>query len=329
MKAVVLEQHNGATTLTMSEIDRPTLEPGAVRIAVRAASVNRADLLIRAGTHTPAANPEAGPAVAGLDVAGEIIEVGDEVRDLRVGDNVMAMVAGGLAAEVVTPAAMAIPLPSAWSYVEGAAAVIALMTEHNALVTAGKMKAGDTVLVHAAASGVGTQAVQLAVLLGAGKVIGTTRSHGDSPVLKGRGINELITVADGAFADQVLKLTQGHGADVILDHVGGPYLEENLRAAALAGRIVGVGRLGGRSGTLDLEELARKRLEIVGTTFRTRSAEEKASVVSALRTDVDLEQHADALRPIVDQTCSWFKALDAQETLAHNTHVGKIVLEIQ
>lgn len=328
MKAVVLEQHNGVTTLTMSEIDRPALEPGAVRIAARAASVNRADLLIRAGTHTPAVNPEAGPAVAGLDVAGEVIEVGDGVTDLHVGDNVMAMVPGGLAAEVISPAAMAIPLPSAWSYVEGAAAVVALMTEHNAMVTAGKMKSGDTVLVHAAASGVGTQAVQLAVLLGAGKVIGTTRSHGDSPILKRLGI-ELVTVTDSAFADEVLALTQGHGADVILDHVGGPYLEENLRAAALAGRIVGVGRLGGRSGTLDLEELARKRLEIVGTTFRTRSPQEKASVVSALRADVDLEQHADALRPIIDQTLSWFKALDAQEALAHNTHVGKIVLEIQ
>jgi NADPH2:quinone reductase len=328
MKAVVLKRHGGTTTLAMSDIDRPALTPGYLRVAARAASVNRADILIRAGTHTPAANTSTGPAVAGLDVAGEVMEVGDEV-DLRIGDRIMAMVPGGLAEKVIVPAAAAIRIPSTWSYVEGAAAVTALMTEHNALVTAGRMTPGETVVIHAAASGVGTQAVQLAVVLGAGKVIGTTRSHGDSPVLRRLGIDQLITVTNGAFAEAILDRTGGIGADVIIDHVGGPYLEENLRAAAIRGRIIGVGRLGGTWGTLDMEELARKRVEIIGTTFRTRTAEEKAAVAQSLRDGVDLERHADALRPVIDRTFNWLKALDAQEALAHNTHVGKIVLEIE
>lgn len=329
MKAVVHDHDGENTTLLMTDIDTPVLSAGQVRIAARAASVNRADLLIRAGTHTPSAGAATGPAVAGLDVCGEVTEVGDGVTDVRTGDRVMAMAPGGLAEEVVLPATAAIPIPSSWTFVEGAAAVTALMTQHNALVTAGRLSPGETVVVHAAASGVGTVAVQLAVLLGAGQVIGTTRSHGDSPTLRGLGLDRLITVTDGQFADAVLEYTGGNGADVIVDHVGGPYLGENLRAAAIRGRIIGVGRLGGPTGTLDMEELARKRVEIIGTTFRTRTPEEKAAIAQGVRTGIDLERHAEALRPVVDRTFSWFKALDAQEALSQNSHVGKIVLEIE
>jgi NADPH:quinone reductase-like Zn-dependent oxidoreductase len=326
MKAMLITPGDGGSTLELADVPAPTLAPGDVRIAVRATSVNRADLLIRAGTHVAAQG--AGPPIAGLDAAGEVLETGSQVTGFEAGDRVMAMVVGGLAEEVVVPAAMAIPIPPTWSYVEGAAAVLGLMTEHNAIATAGRLRRGETVLVHAAASGVGTQGVQVARALGASRVYGTTRSPRDASRLETLGLDELISTAGAKFADRVLQLTDGVGVDVILDHVGGPYLAENIRAAALRGRIVGVGRLGGTSGTLDMEELARKRLEIVGTTFRTRTPAEKAAVVEALRADLDLVRSADALRPVVDRTFAWTEALRAQTELGRNIHTGKIVLEV-
>ena len=327
MQAVLLEKIDGNLTPTLSTVDSPALRPGHVRVAVRASSINRADLLIRAGTHTPAGSADA-PLVAGLDACGEVVEAAPDVSGINTGDRVMAMVPGGLAEEVVVPAAAVVPVPRAWSFSEGAAAVTALMTEHNALVTAGRLQPGETVLVHAAASGVATQAIALAKVLGAGRVFGTTRSHADSPILHRLGLDELINVSQTNFADRMLELTDGGGVDVILDHVGGPYLEDNLRAAAIKARIIGVGRLGGATGTLDMEELARKRVELIGVTFRSRSDEEKLAIVQALR-QVDLGAHADALRPLVHRIYPWGKVVEAQEELAANAHVGKIVLEIR
>ncbi|MFL4474489.1 zinc-binding dehydrogenase [Paeniglutamicibacter sp. MACA_103] len=327
MKAILIKPTQGISTLELAEIDPPVLSPADIRIRVHAASVNRADLLTRSGAHIPSTT--AGPPVAGLDAAGEVIEVGADVTSFKCGDRIMAMVAGGLAEEVVLPAAMAITVPSAWSWVEGAAAVLGLMTEFNALAVAGHMTAGDTVVVHAATSGVGTQAVQLARELGAAVVIGTSRSPRPVGPLKELGLDHLIVTSENDFDEEILRITDGVGADVILDHVGGPYLASNIRAAAVRGRIVGVGRLGGSEGILDMEELARKRLEIIGTTFRTRTPEEKIQVVRDLCAGVNLDDAADRLRPVVDQIFPWTRALEAQEALNASDHIGKIVLQVQ
>jgi NADPH2:quinone reductase len=325
VRAILIMPTDCIATLELAKIAAPSVGPKDVRIRVRAASVNRADLLARAGVHAPATS--SGPWIAGLDAAGEIVEVGSQVETAKVGDRVMAMVPGGLAEEVVLPADMAMQVPTSWSWVEGAAAVLGLMTEHNALATAGRVQRGETVLVHAAASGVGTQAVQLARGRGAARVLGTTPSARPAAPLTDLGLDHLIVTAEDDFADQVLALTGGTGAHVILDHVGGPYLPGNIRAAAVRGRIVNIGRLGGAEGTLDLEELARKRLEIIGTTFRTRTPAEKAKVVADLRDGVDLEAAADRLRPVVDRVLPWTKVREAQEAL-EGAHLGKIVLAV-
>lgn len=327
MKAILITPTHGRASLELADVGAPTLGATDIRIRVHAASVNRADLLTRAGSHAAAAS--SGPPVAGLDAAGEVIEIGAEVCDVQLGDRVMAMVAGGLAEEVVLPAAMAIDVPPAWSWVEGAAAVLGLMTEHNALITAGRMAPGDIVLVHAVASGVGTQAVQLARELGAGQIIGTSRSPRPDGPLKALGLDHLIITSENDFGELVGKLTDGSGADVILDHVGGPYLTGNVTAAAVRGRIVGIGRLGGADGVLDMEELARKRLEIVGTTFRTRTAAEKVRVVDQLRAGVDLAGASERLRPMVDRVLPWTSALEAQDALDDGDHIGKIVLQVR
>ncbi len=328
MHAVLLTQIDGVITPSLSVIDRPELVAGSVRVLVRAASVNRADLLIRAGKYISAAGGGETPAVAGIDACGDVIEVAPDVSGIAVGDRVMAMVPGGLAEEVVVPAAALVPVPRSWSYAEGAAAVVALMTEHNALVTAGRLQPGESVLVHAAPAGVATQAISLARVLGAGRVYGTARSGLHRESLLRHGIDELIDVTKTDFADRTDELTGGRGIDVVLDHVGGPYLEQNLRAAAIGGRIVGVGRLGGSNGSLDMEELARKRVELIGVTFRTRTDTDKFDIARALRT-VDLEGNADALRPVVHGIYPWHEVAEVQNQLADNKHVGKLVLEVQ
>jgi NADPH:quinone reductase len=327
VRAMLIRPTGGEATLEMGEVDPPNLGPTDVRLRVRAASVNRADLLARVGRYVDA-GARSGPATAGMDAAGDVLAVGADVQGIAPGDRVMAMVSGGLAEEIALPAAMAIPIPRGWSYAEGAAAVVGLMTEHNALATAARMARGETVLVHAVTSGVGTQAVQVARCLGAGRIFGTSRSAAKAAAVEKLGLDELIDTSRQDFADRVLEATDGAGVDVIVDHVGGPYIAANIRAAAIKGRIVGVGRLGGPEGVLDMEELARKRLELIGVTFRTRTQAEKADIVATLRAGIDLDGAAEALRPIVDRTLDWTKALEAQAELARNAHVGKIVLQI-
>nr|WP_277612379.1 zinc-binding dehydrogenase [Cryobacterium lyxosi] len=309
----------------MRDLSSPEPGPHQVKIRVRNASVNRADLGQRAGTHQPA-SPGSAPVVVGLDAAGDVVTVGSEVTRVHVGDRVMAIVSGGLSEEVVVDAALVIPIPPAWTYAEGAAAILGLMTEHNALRTAGELEPGDTVLVHAAASTVGLQCVQLAKYLGAGLIIATVRTDRATDLLRSSGADHVIEVGEAGFADRVLELTDGRGVDVIVDHVGGPYLAENIRCAALLGRIVGVGRLGGAHGDLDLEALAFKRISIIGVTFRTRDAAEKAAIVAALLSDV--EPAFEALRPSIDRILPWTEVQQAQDLMAANSHLGKIVLSL-
>ena len=325
MRAVVIEPSAEGSTLKFADIAEPSLGPEQIRIAVRAASVNRADLAQRAGTHGP--GPAAGgpPVVPGLDAAGDVLAVGSDVQGVRPGDRVMTLAAGGLAEQVVVDAGLAVPIPQAWSYVDGAAAILGLLTEHNALRTAGRMQPGETVLVHAAASGVGLIGVRLARHLGAGTVIGTTRSGRGRELVLAHGADHVVQVRDGSFADEVRQHSGERGVDVIVDHVGGPYLKDNVRVASIRGRLVGVGRLGGATGSLDMEALAFKRMQIIGVTFRTRSPQEKAEVVRALREDVDLDQAADELRPPWTGSAPWDQVEQLQSVMASDQHLGKMV----
>lgn len=335
MKAMTIERHHSTgPQLSMAELARPVLGEGEVRVAVRAASVNRADLAQLAGTHAPG---EAASQVqpVGLDAAGEIVEIGSGVTEFSCGDRVMAMAAGGLAEEVVVRAGMLIPIPANWSYFEGAAAVLGFMTAHNSLVTTAGLTTHETVAVHAATSGVGMQAVQLARYFGAGHVIGTTRSGRGADLLHDLGVDEVINTSSTDFALRSLEFTGGKGVDVILDYVGGSYLPANIRAAALKGRIVGIGRLGGPEGTLDLEALAYKRLTISGVTFRTRNSDEKIEIVRALRRDIasfqtcteDRDAH-ESLRPIIAEILPWNEVSYAYDLLSDNTLLGKIVMKV-
>ncbi|MCW2295372.1 zinc-binding dehydrogenase [Rhodococcus erythropolis] len=327
MKALVINRTEDGTVLDLVDLPQPELSSHAIRIGVEAASVNRADLLQRAGNYGTA-NSGDEPARVGLDAAGTVTEIGSEVTEFAVGDRVMALAAGGLAQEVVVDAALALPIPASWSFAEGAAALLALLTEHNALKTAGRLDKGESVLIHAATSGVGLTGVQLARHLGAETIIATSRSTEGDDLLRTLGATHTVHVTDGTFSDEVLESTGGSGVDVVIDHVGGPYLAENVDALAVRGRLVGVGRLGGSEGLLDMDALALKRIELIGVTFRTRSPEEKAELVRAVRTDIDLNSDLNDLRPTIHQVMSWSEAEHAQRTMESNNHLGKIVLTI-
>ncbi|WP_246872469.1 zinc-binding dehydrogenase [Rhodococcus sp. DMU1] len=334
MKAIVID-HNSGGSITFAHLPEPTLKPGQVRIRVHAASVNRADLLQRNGAyHSTTSAPALQP--LGLDVAGEIIEVSSDVGGFVPGDRVMTMVGGGYAEQVVVDASMLLSLPRNWSYVEGAAAVVGFMTSHNALITAARMASGETVCVHAATSAVGLQSVQLARYLGASQIIGTSRSGRGRDLLKRVGVDELVDTSVSDFASRALEVTRGQGLDVILDYVGGGLLPDNVAAAAIQGRIIGIGRLGGSEGTLDMEALAFKRLEIVGVTFRTRSAAEKSDVVQALCRDIPTfrpdtvdNQAPEELRPIIYRALPWSRIDFAHELMEENKALGKLVLEVE
>jgi NADPH:quinone reductase len=287
--------------------------PGELLVRVRAAGLNRADYLrwIAAGS------------APGSELAGEVVNVGPEVRGWSVGDRVMSRGPGFLAEPVAVPAEVAMPVPDSFSWEEAGALPIALMTMHDAVATHGQLAPGDTVLVHAATSGVGVAAVQLAALLGASVVYVTSRSTRKLDVLRqylGQLPCQLVGIETTSTAFESVAID----VNLIIDNVGASVLAGNLAAAAITGRIVQVGRLGGQTAEINLDELARKRIEIIGVTFRTRTEEEIAQIVR--RALVGVGDRLDRVRPRIERTYPLSDVNTALEDLATDKHVGKLVV---
>jgi len=329
MKAVFVHASPEGGRLELREAPDPHAGPGQVVIAVRAASLNRADMLMRRGIY--AAGGAGGPPIAGLDCAGEVIAVGDGVSAFAPGDLVMSMAGGSYAERVAVDARRPLPLPASWTFAEGAAAIVGLMTEHDALTTTGGLRPGEAVVVHGAASGVGLAAVALAAHLGAGVVVAVVRRDRTEAraLLERLGASHVIAAGtEATFADAVAAATGDHGADLVIDHVGGPWLAETLRCAAPYARIVNIGRLGGGWGELDLDALALKRARVIGSTFRIRDEAEIANVVADLRAGVGDALARGELRPVIDATFPIEHAEAAHARMASDEHLGKIVLEL-
>ena len=324
MRAVIVDAAAGS--LRLEEVPEPEPSPTDVLVRVRAAGLNRADLLARAGTYKTgqAAEPPP-PAVGGLELAGDVVATGSDVSDVAVGDRVMAMGAG-YAERACVSRDLIMPVPQSYSWVEAGATPVCLLTVHDALVTNGRAAAGDAVLIQGVTCGVGSAALALARSLGAKPILGTTRSAAKLDRLSGELIGIDATQTDAA--EITSAATGGHGADVVIDNVGASALSANIAASAIGGRIVQVGRLGGRLDEIDLDEVARKRLSLIGVTFRTRTPAERAAVVSACLAGVGEALADGALRPIVGQTFPLEQAEEAQEAMARDEHVGKLVLTV-
>lgn len=326
MRAVVIREPGGPEVLELREVPDPVPSRGEVRVRVRATAVNRADILQRLGRYP--APPGAPADIPGMELAGEVDLVGDGVDSPATGARVYGIVGGGAYAEyVVVHARTLAPIPVLTTFTEAAAVPEAFITAWDGMIRQAQLTAGETVLVHAAASGVGTAAIQIANAVGA-RPIGTMRTKEKLPLARELGLREGIVVEHGQFAEEVLARTDGRGADVILDLVGGAYIAQNLACLAIRGRIVVASTAAGTHADIDLGVLMRKRAQLVGTTLRARPLEEK--IVAAH----DLERHVTpllargAVRAVIDRVLPLAKVADAHQAIQTNTTFGKIVLEV-
>lgn len=326
MKAICIVDEEAGAALSLREVDTPRPGPDELLVRVRASGVNFADLY-RATKHF-GADGKADMAIAGLEMAGEVVEAGAQVVGFGPGDRVMALSSSTYAEYCVVNAAHAIAVPREVSWIDAAAIPATFITAHDALITNGEMKPGETVLIQAASSGVGIAAIQLARHLGAGKIIGTSTSDEKLEKLRALGLAHGINSKKTDFVTVVNEITGGAGADVIIDNIGGDTLSGDVDAAAVKGRIINVGRLGKWVGEMDLDEHSRKRLKVIGVTFRTRSIDEHGDVASKAAVAILPALKSGAIKPLVDRVFPMEDALAAQEYMKSARHFGKIVLDI-
>jgi putative PIG3 family NAD(P)H quinone oxidoreductase len=327
MNAIVIKGIGGSEVLEVREVPTPEPRGDQIRVKVRACALNRADLMQCRGYY-PA--PKGAPAdIPGLEFAGEVDAIGpDCAGPLKPGDRVFGIVGGGGQAEyVVTHERMAIPIPDNLDWERAAAVPEVFLTAFDALETRGGLGSGESLLVHAAGSGVGTAAVQLAKAMGC-RVLGTSRSAEKLQAAAALGIDVGIDTSSQDFAEVVLEETNGEGVAVVLDLLGAGALAGNLRAVATLGRIVVVGLLAGGTGTADLATLLRKRVTMVGTTLRARPLEEKIAVSRLFAARVVPWLERGLVRPVVDRVFPFAEVRAAQERLESNLGFGKIVLRV-
>jgi NADPH2:quinone reductase len=327
MKAVTISAAGGPDVLQVNEVETPPLPTAdRVRVRVRAAGVNRADVYQRRG-HYPA--PPGFPQnIPGLEFAGEVEAVGDEVRTLKIGQRVFGIIAGGAQAEyVVVPENHLAEIPANLDWPEAAAVPEVFITAHDALFTRANLRAGETMLVHAAGSGVGTAAIQLARAAGA-KTFGTSRTSEKLERAKAYGLSNAIALGGDpqALIAPVMEWTGGHGVNVIIDLVGAAYLEANLNALAPQGRLVLVGTTAGAKAILDFSLAMGKRLTIVGTMLRGRSLEEKATATRLFSEQVVPLLAKGVVRPVIDRVYKMEDIREAHARMESNESFGKIVL---
>lgn len=329
MKGMVIVWGGEGGKLELRDIPKPEPGPEELLIQVNVTSVNRADIYQLQGTYDPRNPPPPGSfKVGGIEAAGVVSAMGKNVSGFTVGDRVMAMCDNAYAEFVCVNYRLAIPVPERLSWEEAASIPLAFMTEHNALITCARMQAGDSVLIHGVAAGVGVAGVQIAKLFGARPIMGTDSPPEKLKIVKSLGMDIGIDYRTENFADVVMNATNGNGVDVIIDHVGGPYLQDNLRCMAVRGRLVSVGRLAGGKAELDLDLMALKRLELIGVTFRTRTLDEKSAIVKAVIADLIPALIDGKLVPVVKKIFPFNQIQEAQEYMISNTDVGKIVIKL-
>jgi NADPH2:quinone reductase len=325
MKAVVITRPGGPEVLEYREVPDPVAGPEDLLVRVRATALNRADLLQRMGGY-PQPGPKPAFEIPGLEYAGEVIAVGERVEGFAVGDRVMGLLAGGGYAELVaTHYRLAVKVPDVLSWEEAGATPEVFVTAHDALLQCG-LAAGERVLIHAAGSGVGVAATQIAKVMGASLVAGTAGSAEKLARAAELGLDLGINYREQDFAEEVLRATDGKGVDVILDVIGAEYWERNLRALAVKGRMVVVGLMGGTGASTNLGVLLQKRLQVRGTTLRARPMEEKATATRAFEKSVLPHIASGRVKVVIDRVYALRDAAEAHAYMATNANFGKIVL---
>ncbi|WP_022720934.1 NAD(P)H-quinone oxidoreductase [Rhodopseudomonas sp. B29] len=323
MTVVAISKPGGPEVLLPETRAVPKPGPGEILVKVAAAGVNRPDVAQRSGSYPP---PPGASDLPGLEIAGEVVAVGEGATRHKVGDKVMSLVAGGGYAEYcIAQDGQAMKVPAAYSMNEAGATPETLMTVWHNVFERGGLKSGETLLVHGGSSGIGTMAIQLAVALGA-QVITTVGSQDKAEACLKLGAIRAINYKTEDFVAATKEATGGKGADVILDMVGGDYIERNYEAAAMDGRIVQIAFLGGAKTNINFTKLMIKRLHHTGSTLRPRSNADKAAMVAAIEAKVMPLLNEGRIKPLIDGTFPLKDAAEAHRRMETSQHIGKIVL---
>lgn len=325
MRAIRVSEPGDETVLELATAPSPELVPGSVRIRVVSAGVNRADLMQRQGLYPP---PPGASDILGLECAGVVEAVGEGVDRWRPGDRVMALLAGGgYAEEVVVDAGSVLAVPDGLSLECAGAVPEVFLTVFLNVFELGGLREGGSLLVHGGGSGIGTAAIQMARVAGA-RVFATAGSEEKCAKCLELGADAAIDYRPGDFDERVLEATGGRGVEVVLDHVGGAYLDRNLRCLAIAGRQVTIGLMGGAKAEINLANLLSRRLQLIGSTLRARSLDEKARLVEGFVDRFGSPLAAGELAPIIDSVWPLAEAPEAHRRMASSAHFGKIVLAV-
>jgi putative PIG3 family NAD(P)H quinone oxidoreductase len=325
MIAIAILEPGGPEVLAPVERPVPVPAQGEILIRVAAAGINRPDILQRLGQYAP---PPGTTDIPGLEVAGEVVALGFGAHGFRCGDQVCALLAGGGYAQyAAVPAVQALPIPNGLSPVEAASLPETFFTVWSNLVERGQCRTGDVVLVHGGTSGIGVAAIQIGKALGA-RVFATAGSKEKAAACEALGAEWGINYRLYDFVEIVKERTAGYGADIILDMVGGDYVQRNVAVAAIDGRIVNIAFLHGARVEVDLQQVMRKRLWLTGSTLRPRPPEEKGAIARELRKRIWPLLERGSVKPVVHATFPLEQAPEAHRLLEASTHIGKIVLTL-
>jgi putative PIG3 family NAD(P)H quinone oxidoreductase len=325
MTVVAISKPGGPEVLVPETRPVPKPGPDEILVKVMAAGVNRPDVAQRAGVYPP---PPGASDLPGLEIAGEVVALGEGAKKHKLGDRVMSLVAGGGYAQYcIAQDAQAMAIPASLSILEAGATPETLMTVWHNVFERGGLKAGESILIHGGSSGIGTMAVQLAKAFGA-KVIVTVGSQDKASACLKLGADHAINYKTEDFVVAAKSVTEGKGPNVILDMVGGDYVERNYDAAATDGRIVQIATLGGAKVSTNVAKLMVKRLHHTGSTLRPRSNADKAAMVAAIEAKVMPLLREGRIKPLMDSTFPLEKAADAHRRMETSAHIGKIVLEL-
>ena len=324
MRAVIAPEPGPPEVLTIEEVADPRPLAGELVIDVVAAGVNRADLLQRQGHYSP---PPGAPTWLGLECSGTVTELGAGATEWKVGDEVCALLTGGgYAEQVAVPAGQVLPVPRGVDRIVAAGLPEVTCTVWSNVIDVGKLRRGETLLVHGGGSGIGTMAIQVAKALGA-RVLVTCGS--DAKVRRCEQLGaEGINYRTDDFVEATKKLTDGAGVDVVLDVIGAKYLQRNVDALTKGGRLVVIGLQGGVKGELNLGQLMGKRASVHGTTLRARPASDKARIIAAVRKDIWPLIESGEVRPVIDRTVDWSDAGEAHRAMEAGENFGKILLRV-
>jgi NADPH:quinone reductase len=321
MKAAIV----GDAGIEIGDVPKPEPKPNEVLIRVRATTLNRADLLVASGHQHGRVGGKG--ARIGLECAGEVEAVGSEVAGIKPGDRVMGSAPAAHAEYAVTDSGRVHRIPANnMTFAQAACFPVALQTMHNAIVTAGRLERGETLLIQGASTGVGLMGLQIGKLMGASVVMGTSTNPERRARLKEFGCDLALDSRDPGWPEQVKQATGGNGVDLIVDQVSASVANQNLEAAKVLGRIVNVGRLGGMRGEFNFDLHAAKRIDYIGVTFRTRSPEEVREIVRLMRADLWPAVESGQLSLPIEKTFPLEKIADALEMMRANRHFGKIVI---